>query len=790
MNTPVLGSVAVAINAFLGDSFGATTKRASGHFSKLGQSIKVIEERSKQLSAFKLQSVAAKAAGKSWLAARQQLNKLSAETHGIIGPTEKWKNSIKQASANSARARQAYLGQTNALKQMRDELGRVGIATKGLAEQERKLQSSLFKLQSRQKSIALSAQNRADRKQHRSELRSQAFGMITLGAAFAALVRPSIQLEQTIAGIGAVTNASKNELESMSKQTRELGAATQYSANQVGGAMKFLGMAGMKTQDILAATPKMLDLATAGALDLEQTADIASNILSGFALEATEMGRVGDVLSKTVTSSNTSLSELGATMKFVAPIAANTASSIEEVSAMAGILGNIGIKGEMAGTALRAMFNSLSAPNSQASKTLDELGIQTKTLAGDLLPVPEILKELAVQTENLGSAEKAATIKSIFGERNLAAALAMMTKAESGELAEYIERIKNSSGALDELAKKMSKTTLVELKKLGSAITDVSISIGSVFLPAIASGAKALAENMLVISSLATKYPTLTKVISGVVVGLVGLKVAAIGVAYTWSLLMGGAAVLTGGIGAIASGIGAAITGIGAFGAAIGGLVAKAFPVLIIGIRTVGLAIMANPLGLILGGIAIAATAIIMNWKTIGPFFSDMWDQITQIFKSNIGWIQTDFLDSINTIKSVLGGAWDAIFGNGEKKKTVKIDPVLGNIPTGIDFTKILPKITPQKLAITPVNPLASAARYDPGKVDPTGAQKPGLHRPPPYTDYILPQPSRKNIKISAPVTINAASGTSSAEIATQVQTALEEIMRKQERRSRLANHD
>ncbi|MCZ4328250.1 phage tail tape measure protein, partial [Brachybacterium paraconglomeratum] len=84
--------------------------------------------------------------------------------------------------------------------------------------------------------------------------------------------------------------------------------------------MGFHAMAGFETTDILKTLPGLLNLAKARSMDLGQTADIASNILSGFGLEAGEMGRVSDVRAATFPRSNVDLGMLGDTMKYVAPI--------------------------------------------------------------------------------------------------------------------------------------------------------------------------------------------------------------------------------------------------------------------------------------------------------------------------------------------------------------------------------------------------------------------------------------------------------------------------------------
>src|SRR5690606_7701339 len=121
------------------------------------------------------------------------------------------------------------------------------------------------------------------------------------------------------------------------RQARELGATTMFSAGDAASGMAFLAMAGFTPKAIRDAMPGLLDMAKAGDLDLAMTADIASNILGGFRMEASQMGNVADILTKAFTTSNMSLEMLGETMKYVGPVASTAGMGLEEAAAMAGL---------------------------------------------------------------------------------------------------------------------------------------------------------------------------------------------------------------------------------------------------------------------------------------------------------------------------------------------------------------------------------------------------------------------------------------------------------------------
>ncbi|MBO4317346.1 MAG: phage tail tape measure protein [Mailhella sp.] len=125
------------------------------------------------------------------------------------------------------------------------------------------------------------------------------------------VVSAGMDFEASMSRVGAVSGADPEQMKAMTDQARKLGAETVWSATQAAEGMQFLAMAGFKTEEILKTMPGMLDLASAGAIDLGRAADIASNILTGFGLEAEQMGRVGDILTNTFTTSNVDLEMLG-----------------------------------------------------------------------------------------------------------------------------------------------------------------------------------------------------------------------------------------------------------------------------------------------------------------------------------------------------------------------------------------------------------------------------------------------------------------------------------------------
>lgn len=307
-------------------------------------------------------------------------------------------------------------------------------------------------------------------------------GAMALGLGMA--VKTTADFESAMSRVGALSGATGKQLESMTQTAEHLGATTAFTATQAAEGMQFLAMAGYKTNEIIAAMPGLLATAAAGQTDLATTADITSNILSGFGLQAKETARVADVLTKTFTNSNTDLEMLGYTMKYVAPIAHASGQSLESVAAAAGLLGNAGIQGTQAGTSLRRMLTRLAGPPKAAREELHDLGVTVEDAKGNMKPLAQIIGELAEATKDMGEADRLAAISRISGVEASSAMLALMD-AGQGKIEAFTKELENSGGTAEEIAKKQLENLKGQLTYLKSALEGAAIAIGTALLPAL-----------------------------------------------------------------------------------------------------------------------------------------------------------------------------------------------------------------------------------------------------------------------------------------------------------------
>ncbi len=230
-----------------------------------------------------------------------------------------------------------------------------------------------------------------------AELPLIAGGVLSAGLGFA--VKRAADFESSMKRVKALSGATNEEFQSLSQTARELGASTVYSATQSSEAMQFLSMAGYRANEQIDAMPGLLDLAAASQEELGTTADIVSNIISGFNLQAKESSRIADVLTNQTTGLKRYSLEMGDAMKFAAPMSAALGIAIEETSAAIGVLGDAGIKGGMAGRNLNIIISRLTDPPKEAAKALEQLGVSVLDSAGEFRGLQTILSDVKGATE-------------------------------------------------------------------------------------------------------------------------------------------------------------------------------------------------------------------------------------------------------------------------------------------------------------------------------------------------------------------------------------------------------
>lgn len=413
-------------------------------------------------------------------------------------------------------------------------------------------------------------------------------------------VSTAMDFEAAMSKVKAITNSTDEDMGKLTQTARDLGANTQYSATEAAQAMSYLGMAGWKTEQIIAGMPGLLDLAAASGEDLARVADIVSDDLTAFHMSADQAAHMADVMAAASTNANTNVSMMGETFKYAGAIAGSLGYSLEDVAAATGLMANAGIKGELAGTALRSIMTRMIKPPEDAAAALERLGVSATNADGTVKPFREQIIALRNAMKGLTESQKADMASSIAGTEAMAGFLAVINASDE-DFAKITNAVDNSDGAAAKMAKTMNDNAKGALKTLKSALEEVAITIGDAFLGSIVDAAKGFTAFIRSFGEFAKAHPK-----------LVGGIAAAIAI-------IGGLLVALGSVGLAVSGISAAFGALVPIFTAVGGVL------------SVGLA----PVLAILSAIASAVYFVGENWEMVVSWFQPgidlMMDGIAQL---------------------------------------------------------------------------------------------------------------------------------------------------------------
>lgn len=303
---------------------------------------------------------------------------------------------------------------------------------------------------------------------------------VAIGVASVAAAKKTIDVgksfEAGMSEVQAISGASGKDLERLSNKAKEMGATTKFSATESATALKYMAMAGWKTNQMVSGLAGVMNLAAASGEDLGTVSDIVTDSMTAFGLKANQSGHFADVLAKASSSSNTNVGLMGETFKYVAPLAGSMGYSIEDTATAIGLMANAGIKGSQAGTSLRSILTRLVKPPKDAAAALSELGISTTNADGSMKPLRQTMSELREKFSGLTESQKSQYASSIAGQEAMSGLLAIVSASDS-DFNKLQKAIDNSSGAAKKQADIMNNNLQGALYELGSAAEAVGIGI-------------------------------------------------------------------------------------------------------------------------------------------------------------------------------------------------------------------------------------------------------------------------------------------------------------------------
>lgn len=368
--------------------------------------------------------------------------------------------------------------------------------------------------------------------------------------------RSTLEFQKQMNRVKALTGATNGELSGLNKQALKLGDTTKFSATQAADAMGFLAQSGNNAQEIMAMMPATLNLAAAANTDIASTADMATNIMKTFGLEMNKTSHAADVLATVTSGYNTDLLQLAEAVKYGGAQSKLMNMSLEETSAIMGVLANAGLQGSIGGTALSAALTKVIGQSKATKNAVKNLGLQLNDSNGKFVGMLDILgqlegKQVAVEDLLAAFGKKGIRVIGAFAETSVEATKALVTAMENGDKAGVAANIATIqleglvgswtrlmsvvSTGMTKFGQSISKSTLIPvLDGATSAISFLSrnwMVLDGAMKSNIATGAAvaaALGPVLIVVSKLMGIVPRL-------VMGMNPLTKALLGVSVAWA---------------------------------------------------------------------------------------------------------------------------------------------------------------------------------------------------------------------------------------------------------------
>lgn len=227
-----------------------------------------------------------------------------------------------------------------------------------------------------------------------------AYGIAGLGTMISNAVKDYTEynnIMQTAKNILGAHDKAANfngRFDAMSKTIRQVGVETKFTAPEVADAAKFLAMAGFNIDSINQSIRPIADIALVGDTELGETADVVTNIMTGYGISPSNVRHAADIMTMTFTKSNTTLMEMAEAYKYSASLLSAGNVPFEEATAALGILGNAGIKGSQAGTTMRTILANIVNPTKKQLGAWEKIGVSRTDANGNIRSLSDIFADL------------------------------------------------------------------------------------------------------------------------------------------------------------------------------------------------------------------------------------------------------------------------------------------------------------------------------------------------------------------------------------------------------------
>ena len=459
-------------------------------------------------------------------------------------------------------------------------------------------------------------------RERRSRKRAQLFDSVALGAAvlgpIAAATKAAVEFESTMADVRKVVDFDTPEqFDAMSQDVLKLSERMPVAASGIGDIVAAAGQAGIAREELIRFAEDAAKVAVAFDISGEQAGSRMTGLRSIFKLGQDDVMALAGTYNHLSNNMDATAPAMLDVAERTGAIASDFGLTGEQVGALAATFLELKTPPEVAGTAINAMLTKLANAPEQPKKfqeALDDLGISAEELKDDIGRDAQGALLSFLETVD-ASEDKQAILFNLFGQEYVDDVTRLAGSLDSYREALGLASDKTAAAtSIQQEYDARAATTENQMVLLRNKTNALGVNIGTVLLPTVNNVVGGLGNLISKGAELAQKYPEVTRVVVGVVGGLVALRLGAAVAGY------GATFVSEGWLLARRAMIQTGLT-VGRLRARLSGLSLRSIPTAIGSLRLLRLALLGTGIGAAVVALGVGAALIMRYWEPIKAFF-------------------------------------------------------------------------------------------------------------------------------------------------------------------------
>ena len=340
----------------------------------------------------------------------------------------------------------------------------------------------------------------------------------TSAAALGASVKLASDYTDAVAKVGTVADLQSVSLEKLRDDMLQLSTETGRGAGEIADATYQAISASVDTADAVSFVGTSVGLAKAGFLETADAVDVLTTIINAYGLEASDAGRLSDILIQTQNDGKTTVNELSQSMGQVIPLASAYGVNIENLAASYAQLTKNGVATEQAGTYLKSMLNELGDSGSDVGEILkSKTGKSFGQLMNDGMSLGDVL---GILNDSVNGDSEA--LAGLWSSSEAGTGALSILSSGVGAFNDELGNMQDSTGNVADALETLSTPSAKAQESL-NAVKNAGIELGSAALEAIAPLLEQLAET---VKSLTERFSNLSPATQTVIVAVMAILAA------------------------------------------------------------------------------------------------------------------------------------------------------------------------------------------------------------------------------------------------------------------------